>query len=460
MMEDKIKNILNDLDVEQTEKLLIDGMKFKIDKRLKDNIKKTVYMKTGIKEKRKISFKRVFVTIMVALLIIITSLNVIGIDKVVAYISNVFKFLPGYGIVENDDMYVIEQAGSIENDDVVFQLNNAIGTKDSISIMFTTKMKNYSDPDVKENTNGPENPNLILYVNNKECKMYSYSMGDSGYGVVSGTFTYSLKPEDINVNNLYKLYYEKYNLSLEFKLKDVQTFGKLEDIGPTGYNNDISVTAVPSFYGDKLEVNLYSIANSKFHIESYCKFSNKGYKGEDMTLETESGVKNYVMPDATWDGYNKFEFNVEPTDKNFILRIPYLIVNAYNEEKIANIKIPEDGEKITINERIDFQDSSMIITDVEKVKDDDGTGFGYGYLKMNIRYENKHENIIMKGAAFNRVNIFGKFIGGGYYIETDDNNEITTLGYYLQKDDRGTLRLKVSNPSFYITDEYVLKFNR
>ncbi len=458
-MEDKVKEILNNLNLDETEKLLKEDMEFKIDNKAMRRIKRNVYLKADFKNKRKFSLKKALIAALILVFVAITSFEIIGFDNVVAYINKVFNFVPGVGILENDDkiQYVITKTDLSENEDVFFKLNNAVATNNSITVMFSIEHKNYLDFEGKKFFSKPyEEPNVILYVNNSEYIKYSGSTGGGSKEDIS-TFTYTVDPNDINLSNSYKLYYESYNLSVEFKFKKVQSFEKLEDIGSTGYNNNISITAVPTFNQNDLEVNLYSIVRGKYHIDSYCKFNNKGYKGKDMIIETESGIKNYAIPDSIWDGYGKFNFNVETTDKNFTLKIPYLIVND-TEEKIVNIEIPKDGEKLTINKRVDFEDSSMVIVDVEKLASDNGSDDGY--LKMNIKYENKYDNIIMKGASFNRVNYFGKFLGGGYYSEADDNDILTTVGYYLENKDKGVLRLKVSNPSFYLTDEYVLKFNR
>ncbi len=472
-MEDKIKDILNSLDIDETDDLLKKDMKFSIDKKTMKHIKKSVYLKAGLKRKR-FTFKKVLISSMIAILVIMSSFYIVGFDNVVAYINRVFNFIPGYGILEDNEddnnynnkiQYVIYNTTSSENDDITFKLNNAIATKDSILVMFSTIKKNYSDDmllkdkeeELKRFANDkPFKRNISLHVNGNKYSEYSGSTGGGGKEEIS-TFNYSLIPSDINLDNVYKLEYEDYNISLEFKLKKIQSFNNIEDIGSTDYNNDISITAVPTFSDKKLEVNLYSINNSRYHIDSYCKFTNRGYNGKDMNLETDSGIKNYIMPDSTWDGYGKFEFDIEPKDKSFILKIPYLLVNSSEDQNI-DIKIPKDNEKITINKRIDFKDSSMIIVDVEKVTTDNSSE--YGDIKMNIKYENKYDNIIMKGASFNRINYFGRLLGGGYSSLIDDNDILTTVWYALDKQDKGTLRLKVSNPSFYLIDEYMLKFNR
>jgi len=122
------------------------------------------------------------------------------------------------------------------------------------------------------------------------------------------------------------------------------------------------------------------------------------------------------------------------------------------------LKIPKDGEKLTINQKVEFNDCTMIIVDVEKIISPD---IGeYGELKMTIKYENNTKNKIMTRFEMVRTNFFGKESSGSWSGHLDENDICTTAYYTLNKDDGGKLRLKVSNPVYFLTDEYTLKFSR
>jgi len=63
-------------------------------------------------------------------------------------------------------------------------------------------------------------------------------------------------------------------------------------------------------------------------------------------------------------------------------------------------------------------------------------------------------------AQFNRINFWGTIQSGGYSSTLDTNDIESTVYLNLKKDDKGTLRFKISNPQYYLTDAYNLKFDR
>ena len=79
---------------------------------------------------------------------------------------------------------------------------------------------------------------------------------------------------------------------------------------------------------------------------------------------------------------------------------------------------------------------------------------------LNIRYDNKKSNLIAFGANFNRINFWGQTQSGGYSSAIDTNDIESIIYYDLEKGDKNTLRLKISEPNYYLTDAYHLKFDR
>ena len=68
--------------------------------------------------------------------------------------------------------------------------------------------------------------------------------------------------------------------------------------------------------------------------------------------------------------------------------------------------------------------------------------------------------IITDYIQFNRINFWGTIQSGGYSSTLDTNDIESTVYLNLKKDDKGTLRFKISNPQYYLTDAYNLKFDR
>jgi len=294
--------------------------------------------------------------------------------------------------------------------------------------------------------------NITLHANGKEYKTDSYVIGSGGKTEIV-TVNFKVDEEIIDSKTTYTLEYSDYNLPLDFKLKAYDSFDSLEEIGPTGTINDISITAVTYRKDNKLEVELYSINKSKDRISSFTKVGDNGYKAENLRLQTSGGLREYTTPGSTMGTNNKFYFDISPEDKNLVLSIPYLTVESAEDQNIS-IDIPKEGEKLTLNKKIKFKDCTMIVTDVERTK---ASGNEYGALRMNIQYENKDKNKVMCNAQFARINWLGITQSGGYGSKPDQNDVIKTVEFYLEKGEDSVLRLKIENPEYYLVGEYKLE---
>lgn len=457
-MEDKIIAALDNLTIDQTENLLSDNFELTISQKDLRRMKKSVYHKIGSNKQRGVYISKKLVAWAAALVIVLTSLSLVGIDNVAAAIDKVLSFIPGYGIIENNMSidYVLAQPVSGENEQVELLLNNAIATSDSITVMFTLERKNFDEnqfPKGEQET--LFNDKVVLYTGERKITEYlGYSSGNGKRD--TSRFSYDLKPEEIGTEQTYKLEYSDYGISLEFKLENYDSYHSLEDIGATGYNNDISITAVPTFLDGKLQVDLYAINKSNYILRSFC-MDDKAYRNDDLRLETNSGVKTYTVPDG-YDGVNgRFLFDIQPTDIDFRLKIPCITVKSSEEEDIV-LRIPQEGEKVSVNQKIEFKDCIMTIVDVEKTpshqRDD------YGALKMTIEYANKTNNKIMLHPDFFRTNFFGNGQSGSWSAEVDENGIYTVVYFDLDKGESGKLRLKIKDPLYCLTNEYTLAFGR
>lgn len=470
-MEENLKTALDALTLSQTERLLDQNMPMKISPRTMRRIKSSVRHRIDCEHGRNTYLPKKLVACAATLIILLISLFVVGLDNVNAAIAKVFSFIPGYAIVENNESieYILSQPVSAENDEVKFSLSNAIATKSQITVMFTLERKNLDEQqllkekqyEMEKLKNGGSlaHPNVILYASNRKIVKYSGSTGGSGKSDTS-TFSYTLPPEEIGTNQTYKLEYADYGLSLEFKLKQYDSYYTLEEIGSTGYQNDISITAVPTFFDKQVQVDLYAINKSGYTLYSFHK-DFEAYQNNDLHLITNSGTKTYTIPDG-YSGVNgRFIFDIEPDDKDFTLVIPYITVKS-NESKNVAIEIPKTGEKLKLNQKIEFKDCTMTIVDVQKTPSQHIGEKDCEELKMKLQYKNKLNHTVMSYPDFFKANYFGNAkSGGAWALEPDENGGISTTVYYaLDKNESGKLRLNICNPRYYLTDEYRLQFSR
>lgn len=467
-MEDKIIMALDKLTIDQTEGLLNEDIEIKISPKKMRRIKGSVYRKIGFKRHKGIYISKKLAACAAAFILLLTFFSLMGFNNMAAAIGKIFGFIPGYGIVENNESieYILSQPVSAENEKVKLSLDNAIATKSGMTVMFTLERKSYDEQqlmkdkqtELEQHQNGGSlsRPEVALYAGERKLTEYSGYTGGGGKNETS-TFSYELNPGDISTGESYKLEYADYGLSLEFRLKSYDSYNTLEEIGATGYNNDISITAVPTFSDGQVQVDLYAVNKSGYILYSYYYRADKEYMNNVLHLETDSGVKNYTVPDGYGGVNGRLLFDIAPGDKNFTLKIPYIMVKSNEEEKIS-IKIPKEGEKLTVNQKIEFNDCSMTIVDVEKTL---SQHIGeYGELKMTVKFENKSENKIMLRPEFIKTDFFGNAQSGAWSADMDENGVYTTVYYALDKGESGKLRLKVYNPTYLLTDEYELAFSR
>lgn len=150
---------------------------------------------------------------------------------------------------------------------------------------------------------------------------------------------------------------------------------------------------------------------------------------------------------------NRFYFDLSPEDSKMVLNIPYLIVES-DESSSVSLTVPDEGRILKLNKQIAFKDSTMIITQVEKVTRPENK---YGALRICLAYKNTNPQMILKNTSFNRANILGVTKGGGYMSDVDENGITTAIEYELEQGENDKLRLNISRPQYYLLGDYNLE---
>ena len=457
-MDKKISHTLDLLDIKETDKLLGKDLKFILDSNSIKRIKKSTYSKAGIIG-RKTFATRGLSAIAAAIIIIVVSVFSIGFDNVVNAMGRLFGFVPGYGITEDSQsiQYIIDGHNiRTENSQAILAINSVIATKNNLSLNCYIKLKNFhAEKDLSniENNINTDKDNLVMAVNGKEYRPLGYSIG-SGGKIEHISAAYQIEQDNLNTKNTYTFNYKKYNLSVEFRLKVPEGYDSLDEIGPTDTKNNISITAVSSLQDNKLLVELYPVNKSGLAITSFNKEFDFGYGKKDLSLETDKSRHSYELNEGFMGVNNKFYFNVLPEEKNLTLKIPYLIVKSQEKMKKVTLKIPEEGEQVTINKQVKFKNSTMVITNIERIKN----GTLNGALKIYFKFENEDKNMIMFNAQFRRVNILGMEQGGGYSTNLKEGIP-QSIEYSLDASDGDVLRLGIKDPEYFLLGEYNLKLD-
>jgi hypothetical protein len=473
-MEDKIISALDSLTIGQTEQLLDENMKMSIGRQERSRIKNAVYAKMGSKKQTGIYISKKLAVCAAVFAIVITALAIVGIDNIAPAINRTFGFVPGHGIMdENGEIkYYLAYPVSAENDDVILQLIDAIATQDGIE--FTVWVKYMAEPEqLEENADPGEGPKVVFYAGIQEFNSWRSSNIQWTYGRYDRMqLKYPVWPENIGIDMTYRAEFVDYNLTLEFELREYDFYDTLEEIGATGYNNNIAITAVPKYLEGQVQVDLYFLNDSGYAKTGFDLY--RPYQNKDLHLETNSGVKSYSMPEDRFE-YDRSEyrnmrllFDVEPDDKDFILRIPYLLVRSIEKaEPDIVLPIPEnEGEKVAINTKAEFKDCIIHIVDVERIPPHESPDefSKYGDLKITLTYEYKTGNIAMMVPGLDMEPVLLEENGEyGYSCTMADDNEkgvFDTLYYSLHEGESGELRFGLKNPLYYLLDEYNLAFSR
>ncbi|KNY28157.1 hypothetical protein [Pseudobacteroides cellulosolvens] len=463
-MEEKIIKAFDTFDISETDRLLEGNIEIKIDPVILKRIKISTYEKAGINKKKIVPKKKLLLAAAVCALLL-TCMFAIGIGNVADAFTRFFGFAPGYGILENNQSieYIIESQNiKAEDEEVAITIKTAVASKDNISVYVELKRKNFTEADLiklkkleMDNLKKEESynlkPSLILYAGDKA---YASDSGiySSGGKVDDANVSFTVDPSDINTDITYKIVYNNNKAIPSFKLKKISIFNTLDEIGSTQTHNNISITAITTKKDGQIQVDLYPINKSKYRIKSFTKDLYKGYGDRDLKLQTNKELKSYSSSGNWLGSAFSIPFNILPDEKALFIKIPYLIVTT-NESNIINIKIPELGKKIYLNKEVKFRDSIMIITDVEKIKEQNRENEN---LKINLKYKNFDKNKIIFNARFGKLDFWGNPKGGGYSF-TNYGDHVSAINLYLDRDDGDSVKLKIDQPEYYLLSEYNIK---
>lgn len=471
---DKMQEMLDSLNREQTDLLLAQAGHVPLVRKTARRVNtKLLARAMGEKRQQAVMIRRTLAFAAAFVILLGGTISVFGAD-VIAYqaakiIDRLYQFVPDYGFVDSGShiRFVLDEKVTAENDEVLLTLNSAYVTDDALTVTLTLRCKNMTSEDFvrlknEERDRPAEMPKLILSVNGAPqdaasgWKSYEDFTGSSAVGIEEQSFyTFALEGA-LREDAQYRLFYPDHNLTLHFQLtaKALQSPGEL---GATDVHNDISVTAVPDFSDDRLEVSLFPINNSAYSLYSFTKEIATGSPGgQDLQLETESGVKDYETPGGYMEPNTKFAFSIDESDRNFTLRIPFIMVQA-QEYRNVRLRLPKKGETLTLNQVIEFQDCVMTIVKAERRAAEWGDG---DELKLTLRYENRVTNQIMANVSICRLSRKGKHLGTGWSYLPDESGVTTEMYIALEPLDIGSLRLQFDNPVYFLTDGYALSFGR
>lgn len=372
------------------------------------------------------------------------------------------SLIPGIGIIEDNQeiLYQLKEQVSSENDKGILKLQSVVATENMMTVNFEFTRKNYTEEQMLADKNaewdntisGNKLPKkeIHLKVDDQQFEMAS---GSSAGGGVTESYSYNfdMGKEFINPSKNYILLFNELDISVQFQIITIEQYNSLDKIGSTDIHNNISLTATAIRKDNELKVNVYPINHTDYNLISFNQEYDLNYFNKKLTLKTDKGDKTYTLPSSYGSGMNAaYTFDVSDGATDYTLSVPFIVVESKEESKIT-LPIPKVGEVIELNKQVDFDNGSVIIKSVEKIRNEGGNQ--YGDLKINLEYISNDENWQLVQTKLTNKG------SEGWAEEYDEQNRLSTIYYMLNESDKSKLKLYVTKPRYSIMDEYQLKLD-
>ena len=426
----------------------------------------------------------------VAAVLVIATAAVITSPSAQAAIKKIFSFIPGMTIEEQTDneesysgiLYSMDGDPVTKSDgNITVTLENAYVSDYNIDVVYTITLdfidennidykmtaedlqKILDDNDVSsfikvtdDNGFGPFFE--VVHKITVDGKTYDNLQSYGGGSMSKRTMTARLEHIADIINeygvNL-PIVLEIGNLSFDIKLKPIEFYESVEQIGPTAMHNNISVTAMPRWDGEVLNIKFYALNYSEF-TQTYGFIQYKDDGIDKVLPYLEIGGKNIPAECDGGDG-TEFYFDLSPygfsdDEKNAaILHVPVVEVRN-DEEAVLNFKINKD-KTIDFPKKISLKYSDIIINNMTVGTEDWDDSIG-----IEFTVKNKYDNIILDGISFEKAN--GSSAGGSSsWTERNGENWKAAFASDAVKDVMDYNSICISSPTYILTDEYVFTLN-
>lgn len=426
----------------------------------------------------------------VAAVLVIATAAVITSPSAQAAIKKIFSFIPGMTIEEQTDneesysgiLYSMDGDPVTKSDgNITVTLENAYVSDYNIDVVYTITLdfidennidykmtaedlqKILDDNDVSsfikvtdDNGFGPFFE--VVHKITVDGKTYDNLQSYGGGSMSKRTMTARLEHISDIINeygvNL-PIVLEIGNLSFDIKLKPIEFYESVEQIGPTAMHNNISVTAMPRWDGEVLNIKFYALNYSEF-TQTYGFIQYKDDGIDKVLPYLEIGGKNIPAEYDGGDG-TEFYFDLSPygfndDEKNAaILHVPVVEVRN-DEEAILNFKVNKD-KTIDFPKKISLKYSDIIINNMTVGTEDWDDSIG-----IEFTVKSKYDNIILDGISFEKAN--GSSAGGSSsWTERNDENWKAAFSSDAVKDVMDYNSICLSSPTYILTDEYVFTLN-
>lgn len=312
---------------------------------------------------KKIKLKRRLIAAVASFVIIISSISIIGLERVEAALKQMLQYVPGYNIlVDKDEGIVLALKEEVyqEKDGIFVRITAASKLDNDLSVTLESNYDLMADEE-------------ILLKDEKDNVFTPKSWGKAGGGEFwQGDYLFEIEGE----NRDYSLVLGDFEVP--FSLENTKEVEDFLQLGPYAQDKGISIVAIKNPMGDKIMISLLNRSEEKivvdYPFEENLSTSvwNPTLKIEkNMYLIDEEGNKTYpTIPSSFGNLMSDFYFHT--ADKEGLkLVLPYVKVN-YPNLKTEKIKIqtPKDGEIKSIDRTLNLGEFRINVIDVRKDGDE------------------------------------------------------------------------------------------
>jgi hypothetical protein len=444
-MERKMMKILDDLTVEQTERLLDESMELKISGKDRRRIKNAVFEKIGLKQKKRFYFPQKLAACAAAIALVFITLSAVGFDNVAAAFGRLLTFIPGVGIVENntETVYAVDPVtGQTKIGDVRATLAKAVYSNGHLSATVMIDGKNLFHDDFK------------LYIN-QEYRDYrgsdagSFSLAvSSGLSSGSTMLNFAIKTAAPTGQDLYEIEITGFPERLSFKMIPCREYDDLAQIGPTDTQNGISLTVTAHRFDGQLTVWCYPFRGAdavKDRIMGYGVPSNGAYV-KRRYIETESGRIDEARSGIVLQ--EQFVFEMPESDQTATLHIPYLSMLREEKDKLR-VALPDGYGTVESGASIETSLGTIRVTEITRSpKNDDDDN---DEIKIRFAFDSKGGTMTLYSFEYD-------FTADKHSFYCSFDGEKGSLDYFggeAGKNDREVI-FDITGLYYYLYGEYVI----
>ncbi|GFN35754.1 hypothetical protein [Tepidimicrobium xylanilyticum] len=312
---------------------------------------------------RKTELKRSLIAVAASLTIIISSISIIGLERVEAALKQVLQYVPGYNILVNKDEGIVLTL----KEQVYYEEDETF-----VKIIAASKLDNNLTVSIESNYDLIDNEKVLL-KDEKNNISHPKICGKAGGGDFwQGDYIYEVEGEYRDYSLILG------NLEIPFTLENAKEVEDFLQLGPYAQDKGISIVAIKKPMDDKIMVSLLNRSKDR-KIVDYPFEENLSISvwnptlniDKSMYLIDKEGNKTYpTIPSSFGSLMSDFYFHI--MDKEGLkLVLPYVKVNYpdLKTEKI-NIQTPDDGEVKNINKTLNLGDFKINVVDVRKDGDE------------------------------------------------------------------------------------------